>query len=62
MADNLEIFGVEYLNVKGIKATNDDGVVLSFVRAEDGNSLEYGLTDSTSSLIGVGKIGSMTIE
>lgn len=60
--DTLEIFGVEYLNVKGIKATNDDGVVLSFVRAEDGNNLEYGLVDPTSSLIGVGTIDNMTIE
>lgn len=28
----------------------------------DGNNLEYGLTDGTSSLVGVGKVGSMIIE
>jgi hypothetical protein len=28
----------------------------------DGNSLEYGLTDGTSSLAGVGKVDSMIIE
>ena len=28
----------------------------------DGNSLEYGLTDSTSSMVGVGKVGSMIIK
>lgn len=28
----------------------------------NGNSLEYGLTDATSSLVGVGKVGSMIIE
>lgn len=28
----------------------------------DGNNLEYGLTDATSSLVGVGKVGSMIIE
>lgn len=28
----------------------------------NGNSLEYGLTDGTSSMVGVGKVGSMIIE
>ena len=28
----------------------------------DGNNLEYGLTDATSSLVGVGKVDSMIIE
>ena len=28
----------------------------------NGNSLEYGLTDATSSLVGVGEVGSMIIE
>ena len=28
----------------------------------DGNNLEYGLTDGTSSLVGVGKVDSMVIE
>lgn len=28
----------------------------------DGNNLEYGLTDATSSMVGVGKVGSMIIK
>lgn len=28
----------------------------------DGNNLEYGLTDGTSSMVGVGKVESMIIE
>lgn len=28
----------------------------------DGNSLEYGLIDATSSMVGVGKVGSMIIK
>lgn len=28
----------------------------------DGNNLEYGLTDATSPMVGVGKVGSMIIE
>ena len=28
----------------------------------DGDNLEYGLIDATSSLVGVGKVGSMIIE
>ncbi len=28
----------------------------------DGNNLEYGLIDSTSSMVGVGKVGSMIIK
>ena len=32
MADTLEIFGVEYPNATGIKATDDNGVVRAFIR------------------------------
>lgn len=39
--------------VNGVKIT---GTIV------DGNSLEYGLTDATSSRVGVGKVGSMIIE
>ena len=60
--DTLEIFGDEFTNVAGIKATNDNDEVVIFYHAVDGNNLEYGLTDATSSLVGVGKVGSMIIE
>lgn len=62
MLDTLEIFGDEFTNVTGIKATNDNDEVVIFYHAVDGNNLEYGLTDGTSSLVGVGKVGSMIIE
>lgn len=34
MTDNLEIFGVSYLNATGVKATDENGNVLSFVRPQ----------------------------
>ena len=57
MADTLEIFGDEFTNVTGIKATDDNNNILTFYHAVDGNNLEYGLTDGTSPLVGVAKIG-----
>ena len=36
-----------------------DGTATSSI---DGDNLEYGLIDATSSLVGVGKVGSMIIE
>lgn len=62
MSITLEIFGDEFTNVAGIKATDDNDNVLAFYHAADGNNLEYGLTDGTSSLVGVGKVDSMIIE
>ena len=61
MTDTLEIFGDEFTNVAGIKATNDNDEVLTFYHATDGNNLEYGLTDGTLPLVGVGKVGSMVL-
>ena len=47
MADTLEIFGTEYTNVTGIKATDDNGNVLSYIRpqgaisiTENGNNID----------------------
>lgn len=62
MADTLEIFGVEYTGVTGLVATNDGGTDLTYYRATDGNNLEYGLINATSSMVGVGKVGSMIIK
>lgn len=55
------IWGATYNDVPAIELPSGNGVVL-FYDAIDGNSLEYGLTDGTSSLVGVGKVDSMTIE
>lgn len=60
--DTLEIFGVEYTNVTGIIATNSGGTDLTYYHAADGNNLEYGIVDATSSMVGVGTVGSMIIE
>lgn len=62
MSITLEIFGDEYTNVAGIKATDNNNNVLAFYNAVNGNNLEYGLIDGTSSMAGVGKVGSMIIE
>lgn len=62
MTDTLEIFGDEFTNVTGIKATNDNDEVVIFYHAVDGNNLEYGLTNAISSMVGVGKVGSMIIK
>lgn len=62
MTDTLEIFGDEFTGVTGIKATNDNDETVIFYHAENGNNLEYGLTDATSSMVGVGKVGSMIIK
>lgn len=61
MAITLEIFGDEFTNVAGIKATDDSDNVLAFYHATDGNELEYGLTDGTLPLVGVAKVGSAEI-
>lgn len=60
MADTLEIFGDEFTNVTGIKATNDNDETIIFYHAIDGNNLEYGLINATSSMVGVGKVDSAT--
>ena len=61
MADTLEIFGDEFTNVAGIKATNDNDETVTFYHATDGNELEYGLTDGTQPIVGVAKVGSAEI-
>jgi len=61
MADTLEIFGTEYTNVAGIKATNNNNTQLIYLRLDDGDNLSYGITDGTLPLAGVGKAGSMVV-
>lgn len=45
--------GKYFYNAQGIRTL---GTII------DGNNLEYGLSDATSSRVGVGKVGSMVIE
>ena len=61
MTDTLEIFGDEFTNVTGIKATDDNGVVQRFHNYPDGDNLGYGITDGTLPIVGVGKVGSAEI-
>ena len=49
MADNLEIFGVSYLNATGVKATDEHGNVLSFVRPQGTLSITQNGTVDVSS-------------
>jgi len=56
MADTLEVFGTEYTNVAGFKATDDNGDTLVYVRGIDGNNIGYGITDNTLPKIGIGQI------
>lgn len=61
MADTLEIFGVEYPDATGIKATDENDNILIFYHATDGNNIDYGLTDGTQPLAGVAVVGSAVI-
>ena len=56
MADTLEIFGVEYTNVAGIKAENDQEVELTFLNLTDGDNMGYGGSLNLA-VIGTGQIG-----
>ena len=62
MSITLEIFGDEFTNVAGIKATDNNNNVLAFYNAVDGNNLEYGLTDNTLPIVGVGEADYMILE
>ena len=61
MSITLEIFGNEFTNVAGIKATDDSNNVLAFYHATDGNNIGYGLTDGTLPIVGVALVGSAVI-
>ena len=40
----------------------EGNIILTDVSGIDGNNLEYGLTDATSAMVGVGTVDSMVIE
>ena len=55
------IWGATYNDVPAIELPSGNGVVL-FYDAIDGNSLEYGLTDGTLPIAGVGQADYMILE
>lgn len=57
MADTLEVFGVEYNNVAGFKATDDNGDTLVYDRFADGDNLSYGQSDYPFAYIGSALVG-----
>ena len=62
MSITLEVFGEEFTNVAGIKATDDNDNVLEFYNATNGNNLEYGITDGSIPRVGIAKVGSAELE
>ena len=62
MSITLEVFGEEFTNVAGIKATDDNDNVLEFYNAPNGDNLEYGITDGTIPRVGIAKVGSAELE
>ena len=56
MLDTLEIFGDEFTNVTGIKATNDNNRVVIFYNLDDGDNMGYGGSLNLA-IIGIGQIG-----
>ncbi len=60
--DDLRIFGTVYRNVTGIKATDTDGVIQTFINGQgtvDGDELGYG---DLSNLVGYGLVGSLVVD
>ena len=56
MLDTLEIFGDEFTNVTGIKATNDDNEIVIFYNLDNGDNMGYGGSLNLA-VIGTGQIG-----
>ncbi|MBQ6765340.1 MAG: hypothetical protein IJP45_09195 [Paludibacteraceae bacterium] len=54
------LWGATYNDVPAVELPSGNGVVV-FYEGVDGNNLEYGLTDGTLPLAGVGKVGSMVL-
>lgn len=61
MAQNITLLGATYPDVPAVDLPKTGGGTARFYDAEDGNSLEYGLTDGTLPLVGVAKVGSAEI-
>lgn len=57
--DTLQIFGDEFTNVTGIKATDNNGDILTYVRLTDGDNLGYG--GYTSPTVGTAVVGMTTL-
>lgn len=62
MSITLEVFGEEFTNVAGIKATDDNDNVLEFYNAPNGDNLEYGITDGSIPRVGIAQVGYAELE
>lgn len=66
MADTLEIFGVEYPNATGIKATDDNGVVQKFIRPQGSTAITtngtHDVTSYASAVVNVSGGGAPTLQ
>lgn len=62
MSITLEVFGEEFTNVAGIKATDDNDNVLEFYNAPNGDNLEYGITDGSIPRVGIAQAGYAELE
>ena len=51
------IMGATYTDVPAVQLPSTGGATVLFYDAVDGNNLEYGLTDNTLPIVGVGQAG-----
>ena len=58
----VQIWGATYQDVPAVELPSTNNTVVLFYDATDGNNLEYGLTDRTLPIVGVGQAGYMTLE
>ena len=55
------LMGATYQDVPAVQLPSTNNAVVMFYDATDGNNLEYGLTDGTLPIVGVGVVGSAEI-
>ena len=58
---DIVLLGATYPDVPAVNLPKSGGGTATFWEADDGNNLEYGLTDGTLPLAGVAKVGSAVI-
>ena len=58
---DITLMGATYPDVPAVNLPKSGGGTATFWEADDGNNLEYGLTDGTLPLAGVAKVGSAVI-
>ena len=58
---DITLLGATYPDVPAVNLPKSGGGTATFYEADDGNNLEYGLTDGTLPLVGVAEVGSAEI-